>query len=78
MRAEDLKHVADVVAEVAFKALQLVREFNSLPPCDEGFLDDAIELLRNALHAPKYALSEEDIEAMTHQRSQFFGAQDEH
>jgi hypothetical protein len=70
----DLKHAA----EVAYKALELVREFNKLPPFDEGFVDTAIELLRNALHAPKYALSEEDIEAMTHQRSQFFGAPDEH
>jgi len=70
----ELKHAA----EVACKALQLVREFNTLPPADEGFVDAAIELLRNALNAPRYSLSDEDLEAMTHQRSRFFGAPDEH
>jgi hypothetical protein len=70
----DLKHAA----EVAYKALQLVREFNRLPSFDEGFVDTALELLRNALHAPRYSLSDEDVEALTHQRSHFFGTPDEH
>ena len=36
-------------AELALKALEVVREFNKLPSFDEGFVDNAISALRDAL-----------------------------
>lgn len=36
-------------AELALKALEVVREFNKLPSFDEGFVDNAIDALRDAL-----------------------------
>lgn len=36
-------------AELALKALEVVREFNKLPSFDEGFVDNAINALRDAL-----------------------------
>lgn len=60
-------------AEMALKALELVREFNPMPPCDEGFVDDAIRNLKVALTpsltAERFVLSDEDLEALTHQRA---------